>query len=164
MNTHSSAYGRDVEQQFMDQRTPPDVPQRNPIIRWLWLIGGIVFVALGGIGIVLPVMPTTVFFIAAAACFARSSPRFEQWVLNLPRFGRMVRDYRSGLGMPRRAKIVAALMIVIAIGVSSLFIPSWTGRLAAYVFALVGVWFIVAHVPTRERVLRDRQTPGDGRP
>ena len=111
--------------------TTPSTVTRNPITRWLWLTAGFIFVGLGGLGMLLPVMPTTIFFICAAACFARSSPRFERWVLNLPHIGPLVRDYRSGLGMPRRAKIIAISMIAVVITLSSLAIPSWTGRLAA---------------------------------
>lgn len=125
-------------------------------IRWLWLVGGLLLVALGGIGVVVPGMPTTVFFIGAAACFARSSPRFEHWVLHLPRIGPLVREYRSGMGMPRRAKIIAVSSITIATVFSSVVIPSWIGRGAAIAIALVGIWFIMVRVPTRERVLADR--------
>ena len=105
----------------------------------------------------MPGLPSTVFFIGAAACFARSSPRFEQWVLNLPRIGGLVRDYRSGLGMPRRAKIIAVCAIVVTITLSSFFIPSWIGRVIAGACALIGIWVVVMHVPTRERVLAKRE-------
>jgi hypothetical protein len=56
----------------------------HPLVRWLWLSAGLLQVGLGSLGIVLPVLPTTVFFIGAAACFTRSSPRLERWVLALP--------------------------------------------------------------------------------
>ena len=81
-------------------------------------------VALGGIGIVVPGLPTTGFFVLAAACFARSSPRFEQWVLGLPKIGPLVSDYRAGLGMPRRAKVVAISMMLTACTLSSLALGS----------------------------------------
>ncbi|HEY0739393.1 MAG TPA: YbaN family protein [Herpetosiphonaceae bacterium] len=136
--------------------TTPSTVTKNPLARWLWLIAGFIFVGLGGIGVLLPVMPSTVFFICAAACFAHSSPRFERWVLNLPHVGPMVRDYRSGLGMPRRAKIIAISTIAVVITLSSLAIPSWTGRLAAYGVALIGIAYIALRVPTRERVLAQR--------
>src|SRR5687767_9214697 len=97
---------------------PPPGVARNPVARWLWISAGFVLVGIGGLGMILPVLPTTVFFIGAAACFARSSPRFERWVLNLPRIGPLVRDYRAGLGMPRRAKYIAISMIVVAVGLS----------------------------------------------
>lgn len=115
--------------------------------RVLWLIGGLVCVALGGVGIVVPGLPTTVFFIGAAACFTRSSPRLEAWVLGLPRVGPAVRDYRAGLGMPRRAKQVAIAMLVVSVGVSCWFIPAWWIRAIVLAAGATGVWFI-ARQPT----------------
>ena len=85
---------------------------------------GWVAVALGGLGVVVPGLPTTGFFVLAAACFARSSPRFEQWVLGLPKIGPLVRDHRAGLGMPRRAKVVAIVMMLAACSLSSLALGS----------------------------------------
>src|ERR671910_1278300 len=93
----------------------PLLPQRGPIARAGWLVGGLVAVAVGAIGIVVPGLPTTVCFIVAAWCFSRSSERLERWVLDLPRVGPMVRDHRAGLGMPRRAKAWAVgTMVVVA--------------------------------------------------
>ena len=130
--------------------------------RWGWLAAGWVCVALGGIGVVVPGLPTTVFFIAAASCFARSSPRFEAWVLGLPRVGPMVRDYRSGLGMPRRAKVVAVSMLVVVVGLSTgLLIEPLAVRVVVLAVGAVGVAFIVWRVPTRERVLERGASSSD---
>jgi len=76
-----------------------------------WLVAGFMAVGLGSLGIIVPGLPTTVFFIVAAWCFSRSSPRFEQWVLDLPKIGPLVRDHRDGLGMPIRAKQYATVTI-----------------------------------------------------
>jgi uncharacterized membrane protein YbaN (DUF454 family) len=81
--------------------------------------------------------------IIAAACFARSSPRFERWVLELPTIGRMVRDYRRGLGMPRKAKISAILTMVIFCGLSvGFFIEPLMIRItvALLVWLVSGMW------------------------
>lgn len=118
------------------------------MVRLAWLAAGLVCVGLGGVGIVVPGLPTTVFFIAAAACFTRSSARLEAWVLNLPRIGPAVRDYRAGLGMPRRAKQWAIGMLVVSVGVSCWFIPAWSIRAVVAVAGVVGVWCI-ARQPTR---------------
>lgn len=122
-------------------------------MRWVWFAVGWVAVALGGIGIVVPGLPTTVFFIIAASCFARSSPRFERWVLNLPRIGPMVRDHRAGLGMPRRAKALAIGMMTVFAGASALVAGHPAVSSAIVGLAAIGAWYITSRVPTRERVL-----------
>ena len=124
----------------------------------LWFAGGLLCVGIGGIGVVVPGLPTTVFFIIAAACFSRSSPRFEQWVLNLPKIGRTVRDYRAGLGMPRRSKVIAVTMILAVSTLSAVLVAgplSW----AILGLGLVGALYVTFRVPTRERVLAQRRPP-----
>lgn len=76
-------------------------------MRLLFLILGWSFVALGFIGAFLPVLPTTPFLIVAAGCFARSSPRFESWLLEHPRFGPVLRQWRERGAIPVRAKYMA---------------------------------------------------------
>jgi uncharacterized membrane protein YbaN (DUF454 family) len=125
----------------------------------LWFIGGLVSVGLGGFGVIVPGLPTTVFFIVAAACFSRSSPRFEQWVLNLPGIGRTVRDYRAGLGMPRRAKIIAVTMILVVSTVSAVLVGIWPVGVAILALGVIGAAYVTFRVPTRERVLARRQPP-----
>ena len=122
-------------------------------LRWLWFALGWVAVGIGSIGVVVPGLPTTVFFIVAASCFARSSPRFERWVLSLPRVGPMVRDYRAGLGMPRRAKVIAITMIVVSVGLSAWFLDNIALRVLVLAAGAVGVAYVGLRVPTRERVL-----------
>lgn len=133
-----------------------DTQVRRGPTRWLWFAAGWLAVGVGGIGVIVPGLPTTVFFIIAASCFARSSPRFERWVLNLPRIGPMVRDYRAGLGMRRRAKAWAIGAIVVACGASVVWaIQSWPIRGVVVAVGLVGVAYLLLRVPTRERVLTE---------
>lgn len=136
-----------------------DVASRGRASRALWFGLGWVAVALGGIGIVVPGLPTTVFFIIAASCFARSSPRFEQWVLGLPTIGPMVRDHRAGLGMPRKAKVIALTMMWTAIALSAWTLSSLpVALIVVVVLGLIGTAYILLRVPTRELVLATRAT------
>jgi uncharacterized membrane protein YbaN (DUF454 family) len=57
------------------------------LTRRVYLALGFIFIALGFVGVFLPVLPTTPFLIIATACFARSSPRLENWLLSHSRFG-----------------------------------------------------------------------------
>lgn len=125
---------------------------RSRLARGLWFGVGWIAVAVGGIGVVLPGLPTTGFMVIAAACFARSSPRFEQWVLHLPGVGRSVADYRSGAGMPKRAKVVALSMMALAISISAgLLLDNVPLRVSVVVAGVFGAWYIVWRVPTAPR-------------
>jgi uncharacterized protein len=73
-----------------------------------------VFLALGIVGIFLPLLPGTLFLILAGACFTRSSPRFEGWLLDHPRFGPPVRAWRETGSVPRRAKVFAAVSLAVS--------------------------------------------------
>ncbi|MEM7273595.1 MAG: YbaN family protein [Actinomycetota bacterium] len=127
-------------------------------MRLLYLAGGLLAVAIGGIGIFVPGLPTTVFFIIAAWCFSKSSPRLERWVLDLPGIGPMVTDYRNGLGMPRRAKFWAIGTMMLAVGISAIFlISNLTVRLIVVAVGAVGVWWVAVRTPTRETVLAMRE-------
>ncbi len=129
-------------------------------MRVAYAVLGFAAVALGGVGVVVPGLPTTVFFVIAAWAFSRSSPRFERWVLDLPGVGRLVRDHRAGLGMPRRAKVVAITMIVVACTLSATFgFSTWVPRVVVGGAGAVGVAWILLRVPTREAVLARRARP-----
>ncbi len=126
-------------------------------MRVVYLCSGLGCVAIGGVGVVVPGLPTTVFFIMAAWFFSRSSKRLERWVLNLPGVGIMVSDYRAGLGMPKRAKTVAISCIVIAVTFSAGFaIGNPLVRLLVAALGVIGVWYVATRVPTRENVLAER--------
>jgi uncharacterized membrane protein YbaN (DUF454 family) len=131
--------------------------------RALLLVLGFAAVALGTVGIVVPGLPTTGFFVLAAACFARSSPRFERWVLDLPTVGPMVRDHRAGLGMPRRAKVVAIAMMLTACSLSSVALGSLVAAAVILGAGALGTWYVGWRVPTREIELA-RRAAAEGQP
>ena len=139
----------------------PIVPTRGRIMRAWWFAGGWLAVVVGSIGVIVPGLPTTVFFIIAAWCFGKSSPRFERWVLELPTIGPMVRDHRDGLGMPRRAKGFALGSMWTAIAISAVLLRGrWPIVVAIAALGLVGTTYIVWRVPQREKVVADRdRTP-----
>ncbi|HEV2559354.1 MAG TPA: YbaN family protein [Microvirga sp.] len=90
-----------------------DTPPKRPAgaLSALWrpalFVAGWLFLGLGLVGLFVPLMPGAVFLILAAACFTRSSPRFEAWLLAHPRFGPPVRQWRETGSIPRYAKVFA---------------------------------------------------------
>jgi hypothetical protein len=80
----------------------------HPARRLIFGSAGIVFALLGAAGLVLPLVPGTLFLIIAAYCFARSSQRMESWLVNHPRLGPPIRRWHETRAIPRRAKIGSA--------------------------------------------------------
>ena len=87
--------------------SPPSQRARSRLVRGGYLLLGLFFVALGVIGALLPVMPTTIFIILAAWSFGKSSPRLEAWLLHHRLFGPPLRAWRAEGAIPTFAKILA---------------------------------------------------------
>jgi len=103
----------------MPKRTP--TLSNNRGLRVLLTAAGLCCTALGVLGIFLPLLPTVPLLLLAAACFARGSERFHNWLLDHPHLGPMIRGYLDGQGMPLRAKVIAIGLIWVTIPVSVLF-------------------------------------------
>ena len=102
--------------------------QRNPAIRYALLAIGWLSVALGVIGIFLPVLPTTPFLLLAAACFMRSSKRFYLWLVNHRQLGPWIVDYLEGQGIPLKGKIYSIGLMWLSIGLSCYLVPLFWAR------------------------------------
>ena len=95
--------------------------QGRKIVKTLWFIAGTICVVLGAIGIVLPILPTTPFLLAAAACYYKSSEKMHRWLLNNKWFGEYIRNYTEGKGLTRKTKITALTVLWITIILSTVF-------------------------------------------
>ena len=80
----------------------------------LWRSLVVIFVILGFIGALLPGMPTTVFLILAAWASSRGWPQMDNWLLNHPKYGSTLRDWRANGTVPRKAKWFATIMMSIS--------------------------------------------------
>lgn len=96
----------------------------NPLVRWILLISGTILLSIGILGMFLPLLPTTVFFILAAWCFARSSEKFYHWLHHNKFFGKYLSSYRRGNGMTIMSKTVSLLILWAGIGYSVIFATS----------------------------------------
>jgi len=83
-----------------------------------FICAGTIFVGLGVLGMILPLMPTTVFLLMAAYCYSRSSDRFHTWLLTNRWCGGYISNYRSGRGMTVRQKITSIGMLWLSMALS----------------------------------------------
>ena len=99
----------------------------------------------------LPVLPTTPFVLLAAACFARSSKRFHDWLLGHRSFGPLVREWQEHRSIPYRTKLTAIVLMALSLGASIVFfVPRGWPQAALAVFGMaLAVWLY--RLPSRDR-------------
>jgi uncharacterized membrane protein YbaN (DUF454 family) len=87
-------------------------------IRIIWLAGGYVAIALGSLGVVVPLLPTVPFLLLALFCFSKSSPQLFRRLLENRWLGPPLRDYRESKGIRLHVKIGALTFLGISMTVS----------------------------------------------
>lgn len=125
------------------------VVSRSRLVRGIYLFVGLVSLGVGLIGIALPLIPTTGPILLAGFCFARSSDRFDSWLVNHRLFGPILTDWRGGYGFTVRAKSVAVTAITITFGISIAFFVTNTAVRAALVALAVGLVVYIITRPTK---------------
>ncbi|MEX0623296.1 MAG: YbaN family protein [Saccharospirillum sp.] len=123
------------------------------VLRWVLFVAGWVCVALGTVGVVMPVLPTTPFLLLAAACFARSSPRFHRWLLSTKLFGPLIENWQRERYIEKRSKRVALVVVALTFTSSILIVEP-----IALKWMLVGFWatctFFIGRLSTIPRSQR----------
>ena len=127
-------------------------------LRPVYLLLGILSLAVAFVGLFLPLIPTTGPVLLAAFFFARSSRRIHAWLIGHPRFGRLIEDFQAGRGIPRRAKVVAVTMMTAAFVYSTVWAVSHPAARIAVALVGVGAIGYVLRLPDADRA-GDQTTP-----
>ncbi|MEX2375711.1 MAG: YbaN family protein [Dehalococcoidia bacterium] len=122
----------------MDDTT---IAHQSLAIRVLWVVAGSCAFAVGTAGIFLPLLPTTIFWIIAVACFSRGNPVWAAYILDHPRYGSHIRAYRAHGIICRRGKIAACGTITVSAFITLVAIPSLPIKVGVAVLLLtIGLW------------------------
>ena len=123
------------------------------VLLWRFLV--VIFIVLGFIGALLPGMPTTVFLILAAWAASKGWPSMDAWLLNHPKYGPTLRNWRENGTVPRKAKWFASVMMLVS-GILMLFTSA---PLGVKIFTnttmfVVAVWLWLRPEPKKQDVLK----------
>jgi uncharacterized protein len=112
-------------------------------VRHLWTAAGMLSFAVGAIGAFVPLLPTVPLMLLAAFCFARGSEGFHDWLLDHPRFGAAIRDWRAHGAISRPAKRAAVGAVALAFATTLLLgVPAYALAIQAAVLACVLVFIL----------------------
>ncbi len=138
------------EKELLQEKTPPRSVKKTAL-----LVAGVLSLALGALGIVLPVLPTTPFLLLAAFCFLRSSTRLYHWLLNHPVLGRYVYNYLTYRAVPKSTKVWGVVTLWASLLLSMYFVNKTPVR---WVLLAVGIG-VSSHI-LRLRTLTKEQQNG----
>lgn len=112
--------------------------------RWFYWTLGAALVCIGVVGIILPLVPTTIFLLGAAACFGKSSPGAYRWLMTNRVFGRYLRDYKEERGATPAAKATSIASLWGGMALSGYFLqpPVLVDTLLA-VIAVAVTWHLL---------------------
>lgn len=106
----------------MKSKFDNDPTKKSWLTRLALILAGSFFLGIGIIGILLPLLPTTPFILLAVSCYARSSNKLHDWLLNNRWLGNYIKNYRAGRGIPAKVKIVSISFLWVVIGYSVIFV------------------------------------------
>lgn len=110
---------------------------------------GLLFAAIGIVGIWIPLIPTTGPILLAAFLFSKSSARFDRWVVEHRVFGPIIRDWRAGYGFTVRLKAAAVIAIALSFTITLGFaLDNPMVRLFLGIFG-VGLIVYILRLPTK---------------
>ena len=124
---------------------------RSFAVRLVFAGLGTLFLGVGLIGVVLPLLPTTPFMLLAAACYVRASSRFYNWLLNTRTFGPLIREWRQYRSIPWRTKMTAIALMAATLSTSIVFFvkPLYAQAGTALFGVALAVWLY--RIPSRDR-------------
>ena len=126
----------------------PKRTSKNRFVRSLFFVAGTITLALGAVGVVFPILPTTPFLLISLACYLRSSERMTHWMLNNKYFGTYIRNYKEGKGIPMKTKLFAITVLWITISISAfVLVPLLVVQIILLVVA-VAVTVHLVRLPT----------------
>ena len=125
------------------------------LLKGILIVSGTFFLVLGIIGIFIPILPTTPFLLLAAACYARGSKKFYNWLIKNKWLGEYIKNYQEGRGIPLTVKIISIILLWITIIFSTIIIiPNYFIQIILIIIA-IGVTIHILTIKTMEKKIRN---------
>ena len=124
----------------------------NVSARFIWLLTGLVALAVGAVGVVLPLLPTTPFLLVAAFAFARSSERMNNWLREHQVFGPLIDNWHRDGSIDLKTKQTAITVIVATPVVTWLLdVPTWIVACQIVVLSAAAIFILTRPSPAENR-------------
>lgn len=157
------AHSNNKRIKIIDDSSPSRLPGDQPpsmralIVMRAYSLLGLVLLAVGIIGMWVPILPTTIFFIGAAACFARSSPRLHAYLIRHPRFGPPLQHWFDEGAISKRGKAAALWGMGLGMVIVVLIVQDLRWVALAAITILASGWYVMSRPLPADDLAQDAQ-------
>jgi len=135
---------------YTNERVGAEHERSNTAAGLLLRIAGTLFLIIGCVGIVLPLLPTTPFLLLALGCYARSSERWYRGLITNRWCGEYIKNWQEGNGIPRKTKILTIAFLSMMIGYSAVVVVPYFIVKVILIIIAICVSMHVLFLPTLE--------------
>ncbi len=119
--------------------------------RFVLILVGLTSLALGALGVILPLLPTTPFVLISALAFANSSDRLHQWLLDHDLFGQLITNWQRYGAISRPTKILSLLSMVAVVVISWLLeVSTWMIFIQVLAVSVSAAFVITRPLPPKQ--------------
>ena len=119
-------------------------------MRIIYIIVGFISFMLGTIGIFLPVLPTVPLYLLAVFCFAKSSEKLHDLIINSELYNKHVKDYTDKKGLTKAKKIKTIIFSTTVMTISTLLCPNIFGKIIIIICLLIHILMFIFYIPTKK--------------
>ncbi len=118
------------------------------ILKYIFIVLGIIFIAISIIGIVLPILPTTPFLLAASVCFAKGSDKFNNWFKSTKIYKNNLESFEKNKSMTFKTKLYILIPVTILLIAAFLMMNNIYGRIMIIILIIIKYYYFVFKIKT----------------
>jgi uncharacterized membrane protein YbaN (DUF454 family) len=117
-------------------------------LKILFIILGFIFIGIGSIGVVLPILPTVPFLLLASFCFAKGSDRFHDWFKSTKLYKKNLESFEQTRSMTLKTKLYILIPVSLLLAIAFLMMSNIPGRVAIIILVIIKYYYFIFRIKT----------------
>ena len=120
----------------------------NKIKKYIYVTVGLLSFAIGAIGVILPILPTTPFLLLASFCFVRGSEKFDRWFKSTKMYKKHLESFVNEKAMTMKQKVIILLFVNIMLAIPIILVDNLHMRLFLLVLICIKLYYFIFKIKT----------------
>lgn len=121
---------------------------KSKVLKVIYIVLGFLFLGLGGLGVALPILPTTPFLLLASYCFAKGSDYFHKWFISTRLYKNHLEEFIKTRAMTLKKKLSILLPVSAMLITTAFFINNVYARIGIFLIIVLKYYYFFTHIST----------------